>query len=107
MNKEIEWISVKDKLPYSLMRVLIAGKNESGSSVIEIATYIHKKTVLEEDFIADDYLGGDTGCSYYDDETDKYWVVEGWWYASTIDELNILINEKDFKVTHWANLPFL
>ena len=105
MSTTIEWISVEDKKPPSLKRVLVYGLHDCGKTRQEIAQYIAPKTVLEEDFISDEFIGDDIGCTEYDEETDSYWGVEGWWEGSMIAESNWKITDRDIKVTHWACLP--
>jgi len=92
-----EWISVEKGLPEKLAQVFV--KLESGHR--GTAQHIPAKSVLEEDFISEDFTGD---CSEYDEKKDCYWVNEGWWetHLEGDDETCWKLHSP---VTHWMPLP--
>lgn len=93
------WISIKEKLPDTKQRVLVSFTTSSGKySSITCADYIAPRSVLEEDYMSDDYVGqGD-----YDDENDCYWTASGFYEWSYESEVNWKLSEE---VTHWMPIP--
>ena len=92
------WISVEDRLPETLIGVLVRYTTFQGIPRTTVAQYVAPKTVLDEDFLDEDA----EGCSEYDEEKDCYWVVEGWWENSWESETNWKLTGT---VTHWMPLP--
>lgn len=98
----MSWISIKDELPETNTRVivsfLIPSQKEEGQRWTTCAVYIAPRSVLEENFMDEDYSGtGD-----YDEEKDCYWTECGWYELNYVPETNWRIGEK---VTHWMPLP--
>ncbi|MBY0011477.1 DUF551 domain-containing protein [Paenibacillus typhae] len=94
------WISVDEKLPETQARVLVSFLNESGKRWTTCAEYIAPKTVLEEDYMDEQYTDG----GEYDEDKDCYWTTSGWYESNYEPETNWRLN---CKVTHWMPLPAL
>ena len=93
------WISVKDRLPDSGKHVLVAceGLLITGRRKYYYACeaiYAAPKTVIASEY--EDIDG------VYDEETDGYYLPEGWWGVVYNCEYIYFID--DF-VTHWMPLP--
>ncbi|WP_339306493.1 DUF551 domain-containing protein [Paenibacillus sp. FSL R5-0519] len=97
------WISVNDKLPETKQRVLVRFETTFKDKQIAhatIADYIAPRSVLEEDYMDEQYATyGD-----YDEENDCYWTEAGWYESSHEADVNWKLNEE---VTHWMPLPSL
>jgi len=96
-----KWINVKDKKPKCQQKVLVFFKNSCDMKIIAMAQYIPPKTVLEEDFIAEEWWE-DQSLSEHDEKEDCYWVIEGWFEYSEEAEMQYKIVDK---ITHWMELP--
>jgi hypothetical protein len=94
----MDWISVEDRLPETQQRVLVCFTNSYGKTWVTCADYIAPKSVLEEEYMDDEYAC--TGV--YDEENDCYWTNSGWYEHNYEPEINYFINDK---VTHWMELP--
>lgn len=92
------WIKTSELMPESEQRVLGFYTNEYGRSRIETAVYIPPRTVKAEDFLSEDA----EGCDEYDEESDIYWVTEGWFESSWESDTNWKLNQT---ITHWMPLP--
>lgn len=92
------WISCSDKLPETQKRVLVAFTNTYGKTWITCADYIAHRSVLEEDYMDEQYTDG----GEYDEENDCCWTTSGWYEHNYEPETNWRINSK---VTHWMPLP--
>jgi len=99
MNKLSSWFSIEDKLPETKQRVIVSFTTSSGKhTYVTCADYIAPRTVPEEGYMDDDYIGyGD-----YDEENDCYWTPEGFYEWSYESEINWKLSEK---VTHWMPIP--
>lgn len=94
----MQWIGIDERLPETRQRVLVCFTTSSGKSWVTCADYIAPRTVLEEDYMDDEYSGsGD-----YDEEKDCYWTMGGWYEFNYEPEVNWMLSEK---VTHWMPLP--
>ena len=90
------WIPVKKRLPDSGVHVLVSCKSNGGCRYVCDAFYSAPKTEV---------------CSYnddidmeYDEETDEYYMPEGWWEViKNWDEYSCVGIEDT--VTHWMPLP--
>lgn len=95
------WISVNEKLPETQQRVVVRFLTDFREKVIPrvtVAEYIAPRTVLEEEYMAEEFSGeGD-----YDDEKDCYWTVSGWYESSYEADVNWRLSKE---VTHWMPLP--
>lgn len=91
------WIKCSDKMPESTQRVL-AYYQERGKNRIELACYIHHRTVKAEDYFSEE----SAGCEDYDELTDTVWVDAGWYEDSWVADTNWRLDEN---ITHWMPLP--
>jgi len=92
------WIPVTTRLPEKELSVLVSLKSERGRTYITTACHIPEKTVLEEDFMHEDFHED----GIYDEEKDCYWTNSGWYEQQTSPEVNWKLSDK---VTHWMPLP--
>lgn len=95
----MEWISIDERLPETKQRVIVCFTTSSGKhTFVTCADYIAPRTVLEEDYMNDDFsCMGD-----YEEEKDCYWTPSGFYEWSYESEINWKLSEK---VTHWMPLP--
>jgi hypothetical protein len=98
----MSWINVNDRLPETKQRVIsrfiTTTYDNRKIPHSTVAEYIAPRTVLEEDYMHEDFAGeGD-----YDEEKDCYWTVSGWYESSYEAEINWRLNAE---VTHWMPLP--
>jgi len=96
-----KWIPIEEKQPETKDRVLVSFENEYRKQVISIAEYIAMRTVLAEDYMADDSA---QEFDDYDEEKDCYWTREGFYEWQYVADINYYLHEK---VTHWLPLPEL
>ena len=92
-----EWISVKERLPESGEHVLLTCEcKPSGNRYVCDGYYAKPKTIVGS--------GGGECATEYDEETDEYYLLEGWYEVikNWEDYSSIVID--DF-VTHWMPLP--
>ena len=96
-----EWISVADRLPEPEHEVLVHCEMRPSRFLYQCkAFYIPKKWPREESAFNWDY----ECCDEYDEETDDYYVNEGWYERiHNWDDYNA-VGIDDF-VTHWMPLP--
>lgn len=97
----MNWISVDDQLPESGKRVLVRFEISSSKwkkQWVTCAEYIAPKSVLEADYMDEEYAGS----SEYDEEKDCYWTMSGWYEHNYEPETNWRLSEK---VTHWMPVP--
>ncbi len=90
-----EWIPVSDRLPVDCRNVFIKGVNDCGMDRTAKAMYCREFELIA----SPDY--NEEWCDYKE-ETDEYFVPEGWYEDNTSSETDYAI---DFKVTHWQPLP--
>src|SRR3990167_7905105 len=94
----MNWISVDEQMPESGKRVIVCFTNSYNRTWITCADYIAPRTVLEGDYMDEQYKGeGD-----YDEEKDCYWTNSGFYEHNYETETNWMLTEK---VTHWVPLP--
>lgn len=97
------WIPVDEKLPESEMEVLVVC-NRNGYRFVCPAIYEDGKILTQNSswnwYELDDY-------GTYDEETDDYFVPEGWWENRQFTPDDIYNNPVDCTVTHWTPLPEL
>lgn len=94
LEKDAKWISVEDRLPNARQFVLIAYTAHHGKRRTTMGWYAPAKTVEASDFaeeVEDEY----------DEETDTYYLKEGWLDESAESEWHYSISN----VTHWMPLP--
>jgi hypothetical protein len=89
-----QWVSVEDVKLKSLSRWLARWTNSYGKERTSCAIYIEPKTVLEEDFLDDEFSDG---FAEYDEEKDCYWTPGGWYESQYATDVNWHICEK---ITH-------
>ena len=99
-----QWISVEDRLPEKLTRVLASLQmfDYLGKPMVRttIAEYLPARTVLEEDYLSSD--GENYELVEYDEEKDCYWCLENWYESNIYHEENYQIIDK---VVAWMPLP--
>lgn len=94
----MKWISVDEQMPETRKRVLVCFANSSGKTWVTCADYIAPRTVLEADYMDEQYTdGGD-----YDEQNDCYWTNSGFYEHNYEPETNWKLSNK---VTHWMPLP--
>ena len=101
LKSEHAWRDASVVKPDKLTPVLVTGKGLAGQKFTTLAEYIPPRTVLEEDYIADEYIGEE--CAEYDDEKDCYWVKEGWFEYAYVAEIHYSL--LGFEITHWMPIP--
>jgi len=94
----MEWINVDERLPEVQKRVLVCFTNHNGKTWTTCAEYIAPKSVLEADYMDENYSDG----GEYDEEKDCYWTNDGWYEFNYEPEINWKLSDK---VTHWMPLP--
>lgn len=99
--KELEFFQAEDRKPG---RPVIA---VCDNGRVVIAEYIRKNTVLEEDFIDEDFRDIEFGLSEYNEEKDCYYVKENWFEFNQNHELNYVIEEKVLFWAYFSNLQDL
>lgn len=101
----MNWISVKDRLPENEQTVLVyvkrmvSYKSEEYETIMLTAIYTDGKHSVDNS----DYYKKWSWADYeYDEETDKFIIIEGWWEITEgLDDM-IWISDT---VTHWMPLP--
>lgn len=94
------WISAKDKKPATLKPVLVVLRRGSGKVCVLKAEYVAPNSILEEDYINEEWWG--EGLSDYDEDKDCYWVKENWFECNWYGEYSCVIADK---VISWKLLP--
>lgn len=89
-----KWISIKEGLPESRARVIFTWQNSQIKRRTSIGFYAAHKSID-----ADIYEEIDD--AWYDEETDRYWLPEGWYEEAAEGEYFYSISN----VTHWQPLP--
>jgi hypothetical protein len=101
MKQLVEWFSVADKMPVESKKMFIICQAKGSKGIYfyhTMAVFIPPYTILEEDFMADEYWGeGD-----YDEEKDVYYTPSGWYEEQTEAEINWKLSNE---VIFWAELP--
>ncbi len=97
----MDWIRVEDRLPQAMAKVIAFYRNSSGNGRTVFAEYVHRWTVLAEDFLADD-ANGDTE---WTEDGELEYVAESW--HELIDNWGDLSGcvITDGTVTHWMPAP--
>lgn len=93
-----EWIKCSERMPKSGETVLAAYRNHHGNWRRICAQWIKRHTVeASPEF--------EEGVAQYDDDTDTYYLVEGWWERidNWDDYYRVLVHEGT--PTHWQPLP--
>lgn len=97
MSKEImNWISVSEQLPKTGAPVLACYKNSHGKFSRVRAKFIPAKT--EE-------AGSDDEFFEYDEETDAYYLPEGWYECINNWDDYTAVAIYEGKVEYWMELP--
>jgi len=95
------WISVEKALPKPRQRVYVVceePKKEGGVIRYQtMAEYIPHMTVLEDDYMADEFRGDGDYC----EEKDEYFTPEGYYEYQSEPDINWKLSSK---VTHWHPL---
>lgn len=105
VNIEMEWISVKDRLPECEQEVLVRVKHKQYSSE---KFYYVTTTAMHEDgtMNTEDSMWFWNDMEFdYDEENDVYLVPEGWWEYRHYNPDDVYNNMIDGEVTHWMTLP--
>jgi len=94
------WVLVTERMPVSGQVVLACCTNSAGAVQCIRASWIATKTVEADTDI-------DTSVFEYDEATDRYWTVEGWYERidNWGDHSAVAVTEG--AVTHWMPLPAL
>ena len=97
---EMEWISVKDRLPEPETEVLICAVSSSGYQTITTAMYEDGSVSTDASIWFWTDLDFD-----YDEESDCYFIPEAWWEDRKYNPYDVYNNRVDDRVTHWMPLP--
>ena len=97
---ENPWTKVRDGLPDTGKRVSVLFENKQGYYRRALAEYVAKRTILQEDFISDEY----EDFVDRDEENDIDYAPEGWYEYNFESEISMHMT---MKVTHWMKQPKL
>lgn len=90
-------------LPPTNQYVYAVGVNNYGDGAHMIARYITAKTMAASGFF-DESVCWEHVCDY-EEETDTYWVKEGWFEKAALhDEFECWALPETVKITHWCPL---
>lgn len=99
----MEWISVKERLPESRVKVIAILQSKTFPRYKPITILAH---IGEHEQTTDDYDWRDCECdTEYDEEKDCYWVKECWYEVNEVDDNPNWIIDSDYDVTHWMPMP--
>ena len=98
----LRWIPVTERLPEVMKKVEVVCLSEYNKHFTGLAQYIPAHTVLEEEFINEDYWGDEYQLSEYDEEEDKYYVKEGWFEYTLEGEMMYKLS---IPVICWREIP--
>ena len=95
LEDEQRWIPVgeADLQTWKKYIVLCKSKYNKFKTYTTLAQYFLPKTVLEEDFI-DDQFYGEESITEYDEENDCYWVKEGWFEYTYEGEMGYRLSDE-------------
>ena len=100
LEGERQWLDARTAKPPTLMPVFVQFTTLYGKPQTTVAEYVPSKTVKEESYISDEYVGD--GLGEYDEDKDEYYVIEGWFEAQYSADIHYKMHET---VTHWMFLP--
>jgi hypothetical protein len=101
LREKQQWIPVAERLPEPETDVL-AVCNRNGYIFVIPAIYEDGKMLTQESA----WNWNDIYCyGLYDEETDDYYIPEGWWENRQFNPDDVYNNPVDCAVTHWMPLP--
>lgn len=101
LREKQQWIPVAERLPEPETDVL-AVCNRNGYIFVIPAIYEDGKMLTQESA----WNWNDIYCyGLYDEETDDYYIPEGWWENRQFNPDDVYNNPVDCAVTHWLPLP--
>ena len=103
---EQKWIPVgeADLQTWQKYIVVCKSKHNGLKTYTVLAQYFPPKTVLEEDFIDDQFYGEDS-ITEYDEENDCYWVKEGWFEYTYEGEMGYRLSDEVVMVMPFPQPP--
>ena len=103
IERQSEWISVKDRLPESGEKVIARLQSKTFQSYRPTTILAH---IGEHEKTTDDSDWRDRECdTEYDEKNDCYWISECWYEVNVVDDNPNWIIDSDYNVTHWMPLP--
>lgn len=101
LREKQRWIPVAERLPEPETDVL-AVCNRNGYIFVIPAIYEDGKMLTQDSA----WNWSDIYCyGLYDEETDDYYIPEGWWENRQFNPDDVYNNPVDCAVTHWLPLP--
>lgn len=101
LREKQRWIPVAERLPKPETDVL-AVCNRNGYTFVIPAIYEDGKKLTRDSA----WNWSDIYCyGLYDEETDDYYIPEGWWENRKFNPDDVYNNPVDCEVTHWMPMP--
>jgi hypothetical protein len=95
------WTPIESALPDTSKKVLASYLNKLGKRRIVIANWVKAKT--QKSVL--DWWDNEESCEEYDEDTQEFYVKEGWYECIENNEEYGMFKIYEGEVTHWTPMP--